>query len=59
MKLPRRVSRPLIVMLLTFIALAASSCVNQSGVGVGVGTPARWGGTSSGAPIFVGGPSGH
>jgi hypothetical protein len=40
-----------------FAALVASSCDNVSGVGVGVGTTARWGGSMSGPPIFVGGPS--
>ena len=44
-------------MLLMFLALAASSCDNVSGVGVGVGTTSRWGGPTSGPPIFVGGPS--
>ena len=56
MKLPHLTSRAVIVMLLMFVALAASSCDNASGVGVGVGTTARWGGSSSGPPIFVGGP---
>ena len=55
MKLPHLTSRAVIVMLLMFVALVASSCDNVSGVGVGVGTTARWGG-SSGPPIFVGGP---
>lgn len=58
MKLPHLTTRVVIVMLLMFVALAASSCDNVSGVGVGVGTTARWGGSSggSGPPIFVGGP---
>jgi predicted small secreted protein len=55
MKLPRLTARAVIVLLLMFVALVASSCDNVSGVGVGVGTTARWGG-SSGPPIFVGGP---
>ena len=38
-------------------ALISWSCVNGAGVGVGVGAPARWGGGSSGPPIFVGGPA--
>ena len=38
--------------------LATSSCNGGSGVGVGVGTPARWGGgATQGPPIFVGGPA--
>jgi predicted small secreted protein len=57
MKAPPFVSRALIVMLLMFAALAASSCNDVSGVGVGIGTTARWGGSSSSPPIFVGGPS--
>ena len=57
MKPPPFTSRAVIVMLLMFAALAASSCNDVSGVGVGVGTTARWGGSSSSPPIFVGGPS--
>lgn len=57
MKLSHLASRAVIVMLLMFLALAASSCDNVSGVGVGVGTTSRWGGSTSGPPIFVGGPS--
>ena len=34
-----------------------ASCDNVSGVGVGMGTSARWGGSSSSPPVFVGGPS--
>jgi predicted small secreted protein len=57
MMLARLHSRAVIVMLLTFAALAASSCNEVSGVGVGVGTQSRWGGGMSGPPIFVGGPA--
>jgi hypothetical protein len=57
MKVSPLVSRAVIVMLLLFAALAASSCDSVSGVGVGVGTTARWGGSTSSPPIFVGGPS--
>ena len=57
MKLPRLASRAAIVMLLIFAALASSSCDSVSGVGVGMGTTARWGGTTSSPPVFVGGPS--
>jgi predicted small secreted protein len=57
MMLARLHSRAVIVMLLTFAALAASSCNEVSGVGIGVGTTSRWGGGMSGPPIFVGGPA--
>ena len=57
MKPPPFASRAVIVILLMFAALVASSCNDVSGVGVGVGTTARWGGSSSSPPIFVGGPS--
>ena len=57
MKPPPFASRAAIVILLMFAALVASSCNDVSGVGVGVGTTARWGGSSSSPPIFVGGPS--
>ena len=57
MKPPPFVSRAVIVILLMFAALASSSCNDASGVGVGMGTTARWGGSSSSPPIFVGGPS--
>jgi len=57
MKLPTTVGRAVIVLLLTFAALVASSCNSASGMGVGVGTPGRWGGSSSSPPVFVGGPS--
>jgi hypothetical protein len=50
--------RVLIIGLAFLVALASSSCDSASGMGVGVGTPARWGGgSSSGPPVFVGGPS--
>ena len=58
MTLARPASRALVVMLLMFAALAASSCNEVSGVGIGVGTTSRWGGGGmSGPPVFVGGPS--
>ena len=50
-------SRTAIVLLLMFAALVAHSCDNVSGVGMGVGTTTRWGGSASSPPIFVGGPS--
>lgn len=57
MTLPHLVSRAAIAMLLVLVALATSGCVNQTGVGVGAGSPARWGSRASGPPIFVGGPA--
>jgi predicted small secreted protein len=57
MKPPLFASRTLIVILVMFAALVASSCDSVSGVGVGIGTTARWGGTTSSPPVFVGGPS--
>ncbi|HET9369773.1 MAG TPA: hypothetical protein VFO19_05975 [Vicinamibacterales bacterium] len=51
-------SRLFLIALLVAAALVASSCDSVSGVGMGVGTTARWGGGgTSGPPIFVGGPS--
>jgi hypothetical protein len=49
--------RVLILAVLFVVALAASSCDSASGMGVGVGPPARWGGSSSSPPVFVGGPA--
>ena len=58
MQLPRLTSRLVILTLAMCVALASFSCVNQTGVGVGVGTTARWGaGSSTRPPVFVGGPS--
>jgi len=57
MKLRYLALRVAIAMLLIFAALASSSCDSVSGVGVGMGTTARWGGSTSSPPIFVGGPS--
>ncbi len=57
MTLFRLASHAVIVMLLMFAVLAASSCEGASGVGLGMNTGPRWGGGgSSGPPIFVGGP---
>ena len=36
--------------------LGSSSCVETPGVGVGMDSPARWGG-GNGPPVYVGGPS--
>jgi hypothetical protein len=48
--------RVLSLALLIAFALLSWSCEGGGGVGVGVGTPTRWGGGTSGPPIFVGGP---
>ena len=55
MKRTSLVSRSVIAALLIAAALVASSCDSGGGMGVGVGYPARWGGTS-GPPVLVGGP---
>lgn len=39
------------------VALVASSCESGVGVGVSTGYPTRWGGGTSGPPVFVGGPA--
>ena len=49
--------RMLMLALMLSCALVSSSCQGDAGVGVGMDYPARWGGGSSGPPIFVGGPS--
>jgi len=51
------ISRVLILALVLLCALVSSSCQSDTGIGVGMDYPARWGGGSSGPPIFVGGPS--
>ena len=51
------VPRILILALALGAALAYSSCTSGGGMGVGVGYPARWGGGSSGPPVFAGGPA--
>jgi len=50
------VSRVVILAALVVVAVVASSCESGAGVGVGTGYPTRWGGGSSGPPVFVGGP---
>ena len=57
MKRPTIVSRVVILALTLVVALASMSCEGSSGMGVGVGYPTRWGGGTSGPPVFVGGPS--
>ena len=53
---PRRAS--LVILALTLaVAPASLSCESGGGMGVGVGAPTRWGGGTSGPPVFVGGPS--
>jgi hypothetical protein len=51
----KHLPRVLVLAALLLGALISSSCVDGSGVGVGVGAPARWDG-GAGPPIFVGGP---
>ena len=51
------ISRALFLVLVLLCALVSSSCQSDTGIGVGMDYPARWGGGSSGPPIFVGGPS--
>ena len=51
------ISRVLILALVLLCALASSSCQSDTGIGVGMDYPARWGGGTSGPPIFVGGPA--
>jgi hypothetical protein len=51
-------ARTFVLALLLLAALVASSCESGGGMGVGgVGYPARWGGGTSGPPVFAGGPS--
>jgi len=56
-KLPQLTSRAVVFVLMMLVALGAYGCVNQTGVGVGTGTTARWGASTGRPPIFVGGPS--
>jgi hypothetical protein len=51
------VSRILLLSVVLMVALVASSCESGVGVGVGTGYPTRWGGGTSGPPVFVGGPA--
>jgi hypothetical protein len=57
MKRPNIVTRVVLLVLVLIAALTASSCQSDTGIGVGMDYPARWGGGGSGPPIFVGGPS--
>ena len=57
MKTAKRASRIVILAVVIAAALVASSCEGGTGVGVSTGYPARWGGGTSGPPVFVGGPS--
>jgi len=51
------VTRAIVLMLLLFSAFVSSSCQSDTGIGAGMDYPARWGGGTSGPPVFVGGPS--
>jgi len=53
---PNVILRLLLGALLLAATLNSSSCVETPGVGVGMDSPARWGG-SNGPPVYVGGPS--
>jgi hypothetical protein len=57
MKQPNLVSTAFTLTVLVVAALLSSGCNSGSGMAVGVGAPTRWGGGTSGPPIFVGGPS--
>jgi hypothetical protein len=57
MNCPNVAPRVFILVLTLITALVSMSCESSSGMGVGVGYPTRWGGGSSGPPVFVGGPS--
>ena len=50
-------TRALLFGLVLAAALASASCNTSGGIGVGIGTTARWGGSTSSPPVFVGGPS--
>lgn len=50
-------SKIVLVAVVLMVALVASSCESGVGVGVGTGYPTRWGGGTSGPPVFVGGPA--
>jgi hypothetical protein len=45
------------ITVLVVAALLSSSCDSGGGMAVGVGAPTRWGGGTTGPPVFVGGPS--
>jgi hypothetical protein len=51
------VSKIVLLTLAIIVALVASSCESGVGVGVSTGYPTRWGGGTSGPPVFVGGPA--
>jgi hypothetical protein len=57
MKQPNLASTAFMLTVLVVAALVSSSCNSGAGMAVGVGAPTRWGGGTSGPPIFVGGPS--
>jgi len=57
MKQPNLLSTAFMLPVLVVAALLSSSCNSGAGMAVGVGAPTRWGGGTSGPPIFVGGPS--
>jgi hypothetical protein len=54
---PNFVSRMFILALTLTAALVSQSCEGSGGIGMGTDYGSRWGGGTSGPPIFVGGPS--
>jgi hypothetical protein len=57
MKRPTLTPRIVILAVALVVTLVSLSCDSSAGMGVGVGYPARWGGGTSGPPVFAGGPS--
>jgi len=56
MKLPDLVSKTFVLTMLVVAVLMSSGCDSYGGMAVGVGAPTRWGGGTTGPPVFVGGP---
>ena len=48
----------LLILAVLFVATVVSASCNSSGLGVGVNTGTRWGG-STGPGVYVGGPAGY
>jgi hypothetical protein len=57
MNRPTLAPRVSILAITFFVAFTSLSCGSDTGVGVGVGYPTRWGGGTGRPPVFVGGPS--
>jgi hypothetical protein len=57
MKRPKLITQIFIIAFVLGAVLMSSSCVNSTGIGIGVGAPTVWGGGGgTGPPVFVGGP---